>query len=634
MNFSAWFNGVQQISQTIASLPIYVYKKISEEKKEKFKSLPLFYVLSKKTNIRTSAYTWSETTINHAINWGNAYSYIERDRSYRVVGLWLMNPRNIQKIKVNNDGTLTYLYRDNNRVKEFLQDEILHIPGLGFDGIQGYSVLSLAKEAIGLGLSMEKFNNKFYESGTSIGGILTHPGKLSVEAKHKLKKQLKGEYGGAVNAYKTMVLSEGMTYEKLGMPLEDAQFLQSREFQIQEIARWLNMPPHKLKDLSHATYSNIEQEQASYYQDTIRPWLERMEAVMNIKLLPDPINTFIECDFKAILRADMKTRYESYNIGRMGGWLSANAILGMENMNPIDEEYADAHMIPLNMVNAKSLTEEPEPMEEPKQIEEDKSENKEEDKEEKSLIIPIEQRLIVNNLETRAAKSIVIRRNITDSYRDLFKKTLQRIVNKEIKDIRSMTNNYDFKDELLTLMNDYYRKFPDYFVKNYKPAIYSFADEIVRAAKEEVKASDIDTSKLIDNYMDTTTVRYVSSSQSQLAKIIRNSQLDEINNNIDQRLSEWEEKRADKVTNHELIDGENGFAQFIFFASGFNSMWVSVGKSCPYCNTLDGRIISEGGYYITKGESIQPEDKEPMNFNSNISHPSAHQGCDCSIIPV
>jgi HK97 family phage portal protein len=212
-------------------------------------------------------------------------------------------------------------------------------------------------------LSQEEFLARFYGQGANIGGILEHPGPVSDKARKNLVDSFNKTYTGNGNAWKVLLLEEGIKYNKTIMPLVDAQFLEQRVYGIQDMARWLNMPPHKLKDLSKATYSNIEQEQSSYYQDTIRPHLERDESSMDMQLLTgdDEENAYIEYDFNAILRADIKTRYETYDIARRNGVINADQWREAENMNPIGEDHGKKYWMPANMLDAEKITEEPPP---------------------------------------------------------------------------------------------------------------------------------------------------------------------------------------------------------------------------------------------------------------------------------
>jgi HK97 family phage portal protein len=350
MNFSAFFNGVLQICQTVASLPLMLYKRTSNGKR-RYTEHPLYKLLHDRANPYLPAFTWREIMTNHIILNGNAYSYIERDRGYRPTALWPLNPQKVfPKWK---DGKVVYLFRDSGKEIEYAYDEILHIPGFGYDGLKGYAVLEVARESIGIGLSLEEFQARFIKNGAHIGGILQTKKVLGPEGRKNLRDSFTEAYTSAANAGKFPVLENDVTFEKTGMSLVDAQFLASRVFSVQEIARWLNMPPHKLKEQSHATYSNVESENLSFFQDTIRPYLVRIEANTNHKLTPD--DGYCEFVFDAILRADILTRYRAYQIARNAGVLSGDEWRKFENWDEIPDEMGKMFVIPANMVNMGTL---------------------------------------------------------------------------------------------------------------------------------------------------------------------------------------------------------------------------------------------------------------------------------------
>jgi len=273
--------------------------------------------------------------------------------------LWPWNPAAV-KVKRDDDGIYYEVKEDKSGARRVPADRMLHIPGLGYDGRMGYSVLSKARETLGLGLAMEEFQARFYGQGTNIGGVLLHPGRLGQEAHNRLSEDMDKKRSGLAQSHKTMILEEGMKFEKTGMPLEDAQFLESRVFQIGEIARWFNLPPHKLKELSKATYSNIEQQQIEFVQDSIRPWAVRWEQHYSWKLLrPEERRTlFIEHNLDGIQRGDFKTRMEGYGLMRNVGAINADEIRAKENMNPIGGKAGTTYWKPLNMGDADA--EEPE----------------------------------------------------------------------------------------------------------------------------------------------------------------------------------------------------------------------------------------------------------------------------------
>lgn len=359
-NFTAFFSGVMQISQTLGSCRCSVFEKLENGGKEIASYDRVHKLLTTKANPFMDSYLWKEVMTHHAIVWGNGYSYIEKDGAFRPKYLWPLYPH-LMEIKLDDTGLPYYEYTHPNTHKKIKYgwDEIFHIAGFGYDGLKGYSLLSLHREAIGLGISQQEFSSRFIGNGVNLSGILNYPGKLSPKAAENLKVSFREQYGGLSNVGKFPVLEEGVQFTPLSMPLEDAQFLESKVFQIQEIARILNIPPHKIKDLSHATYTNIEHQQIEYITDTIRPWAERWENVLDVYLLGSMNNAtqtknkkFAQFDLNKLIRGDTKTEYEAYKTGRYGGFLNANEIRREIGENPINGTAGEAYWMPTNMTDA------------------------------------------------------------------------------------------------------------------------------------------------------------------------------------------------------------------------------------------------------------------------------------------
>lgn len=621
LNFSAFFNGVQQISQTVASLPLILYKRVGEGNKERLRAHPLYGILHRKVNPRMPAFIWKEVTQYHLLVWGNAYSFIRWEDDNRVKELWPMNPERTWPEVVN--GNLVYKFRnEQNREVIYPAEVILHIPGLGFDGIKGYSLLSLARESIGLGLGYDEFAARFVGQGTHSGGVATHPGKLSPEAYDRLKKSLSDSYAGLNKVGKIMVFEEGMTYQNLGMPLKDAEFLSSRTFQINEIARWLNMPPHKLKELSHATYDNITSEQISWLQDTIRPWLERWESYIDFKLLNDEEQKTAFAEFlpESILRTDIKTRYEAYHIARMDGIISANEWRALENMNPLDDEVGDKIWMPLNMVDARKSDEMFTQRSQPVQEEEEENSTREQ-----------------RTMGIAEIRSIAGRRRVADSYRERFKEATRKILKRErtaIMRIAKKTLQERALKDFGNQIDEFYEKNRDVIRAAFAGVYQSYAADIYPIALEEVNGKgepDEEFRRYVDQYSDNTSTRYINSSRGQIKGIARDSE--QPIEDIEQRLNDWEEKRPEKIASREVVDGETGIAQYVYFAAGFKTRWVTIGDSCPYCNAMNGRVIGRAGAFLMAGDSFEPEGavNGPLQISRDTRHPQLHQGCDCTV---
>jgi len=292
----------------------------------------------------------------HLLLWGNAYAEIEVSDG-RPVGLWPIHPSRVD-IRRNQAGGLEYVVRLSGLRPAGRLGEtavlparlMLHIRGLGTDGLKGMSPIAAQRTAISLGLSGQELAWRFFEAGAAPSAVLQHPGQLSAAAQERLRAYFENNHGGLSRMQRVAILEEGMTLHPWTMPLEDAQFLQQRQFTVSEIARIYRMQPHKIQDLTHATFSNVEHQSIEHVVDTVRPWLVRWEQRLSASLLlpEERGNIIIEHLVEGLLRGDTVSRYQAYAVGRQWGWLSANDIRERENMNPIAG--GDQYLTPMNMI--------------------------------------------------------------------------------------------------------------------------------------------------------------------------------------------------------------------------------------------------------------------------------------------
>ena len=360
LNYSAVYNAVYLISDTIAALPLGLKKK-DDRKTLTVTTNPLHGVLHDQANPLMTAMTMREVSMAHVLLWGNSYAEIVRNRVGEVIELWPITPNRVQVKRFNGDLVYVIKITSGEEVTLF-REQVLHVPGLGFDGYMGYSLVSLASNAIGLGLAMESFGSRYFGNGTHPGVIVSHPGKLSPEASDALQKSLVSAYSGLGKSHRLMLLEEGMALEKLTIPPNDSQFLESRQFQVPEIARWFNLPPHKLKDLTKSSFSNIDSEQISFLTDSILPWLIRLEQNYKMQLL-SPIEKkqglYFKHSVEGMLRASSKDRAVFYRAMWGIGVLSQNDIREKEDMDPIAG--GDEYFIPMNMQPVSQIGKEPVP---------------------------------------------------------------------------------------------------------------------------------------------------------------------------------------------------------------------------------------------------------------------------------
>ncbi|MDD3194110.1 MAG: phage portal protein [Oscillospiraceae bacterium] len=357
MQTTAVYSCVRILSEAIASLPLHVYRYKGAGKERVFDH-PLYHILHDEPNSEMTSFVFRETLMSHLLIWGNAYAQIIRDGAGRVVALYPLLPNKMTVYRDKN-GEIYYAYTrssdENPNFKEYgtvmlRREDVLHIPGLGFDGLMGYSPIAMARNAVGMTIACEEYGASFFANGANPGGVLEHPGILKDPA--KVRDSWNSVYQGSGNAHRIAVLEEGMKYQQIGIPPEEAQFLETRKFQINEIARLYRIPPHMVGDLEKSSFSNIEQQSLEFVKYTLDPWVIRWEqALARSLLLPEEKKQyFIKLNVDGLLRGDYQSRMTGYATARQNGWMSANDIREMEDLNPIaPEEGGDLYLINGNM---------------------------------------------------------------------------------------------------------------------------------------------------------------------------------------------------------------------------------------------------------------------------------------------
>ena len=357
MQMTAVYSCVRILSEAIAGLPIHLYRYGEGGSKEKAINHPLYFLLHDEPNPEMTSFVFRETLMTHLLLWGNAYAQIIRDGRGQVLGLYPLLPSKMDVSRADN-GELVYTYsrsiddygsKKRTEQIQLRREEVLHIPGLSFDGLIGYSPIAMAKNAIGMALATEDYGATFFANGATPGGVLEHPGVVKDPA--HLRESWHAQFSGK-NSHNVAVLEEGMTFHQMSIPPEEAQFLETRKFQIDEIARIFRVPPHMVGDLEKSSFSNIEQQSLEFVKYTLDPWVIRWEQAMHqALLLPDEKPAlFFKFNVDGLLRGDYQSRMNGYAVGRQNGWLSANDIRELENMDRIPEELGgDLYLINGNM---------------------------------------------------------------------------------------------------------------------------------------------------------------------------------------------------------------------------------------------------------------------------------------------
>ena len=345
MQMTAVYACVRILSESIAGLPVHLYKYREDGSKEKAVDHPLYRILHDEPNPEMTSFVFRETLMTHLLLWGNAYAQIIRNGKGQVLGLYPLMP-NRMTVDRDEKGHLYYSYLVSDSDAPTMKSgtvilkptDVLHIPGLGFDGLVGYSPIAMAKNAIGMAIACEEYGAKFFANGATPGGILEHPGTVKDPA--KVRDSWNEAFGGSRNSNKVAVLEEGMKYTPISISPEQAQFLETRKFQIDEIARIFRVPPHMVGDLEKSSFSNIEQQSLEFVKYTLEPWIVRWEQSINRVLLTESEKAayFVKFNVDGLLRGDYQSRMNGYATGISNGFLSPNDIHRLENMDLIPAE--------------------------------------------------------------------------------------------------------------------------------------------------------------------------------------------------------------------------------------------------------------------------------------------------------
>ena len=362
MQMTAVYSCVRILSEAVAGLPLHLYKYNDKGGKEKAIDHPLYRLLHDEPNPEMTSFIFRETLMTHLLLWGNAYSQIIRNGKGEIVALYPLMP-NKMKVDRDENGVLYYEYTHSSDEADTMKNttvrlssyDVLHIPGLGFDGLVGYSPIAMAKNAIGMAIACEEYGAKFFANGAAPSGVLEHPGVI--KDPQRVRDSWQSTYGGTANAHRVAVLEEGMKYTPISISPEQAQFLETRKFQINEIARIFRVPPHMVGDLEKSSFSNIEQQSLEFVKYTLDPWVIRWEQALSRALFTEEEKTsmFIKFNLEGLLRGDYVSRMSGYATARQNGWMSANDIRELENLDLIpDEQGGNLYLINGSMLPLKN----------------------------------------------------------------------------------------------------------------------------------------------------------------------------------------------------------------------------------------------------------------------------------------
>ena len=357
MQMTAVYACVRILSEAVAGLPLHLYRYNDAGGKEKAVDHPLYTLLHDEPNPEMSSFVFRETLMTHLLLYGNAYAQIVRNGKGEVIGLYPLMP---SKMTVDRDdnGHLYYSYVHSNEEADTMKDEavilqpsdVLHIPGLGFDGLVGYSPIAMARNAIGMAIACEEYGARFFANNAAPSGVLEYPGTL--KNPERIRDSWNAQYGGSANSHRVAVLEDGLHFTPISISPNEAQFLETRKFQLNEIARIFRVPPHMVGDLEKSSFSNIEEQSLEFVKYTLAPWIVRWEQSMFRSLFnaDEKKRYFFKFNVEGLLRGDYQSRMNGYATARQNGWMSANDIRELENMDKIPaEEGGDLYLVNGNL---------------------------------------------------------------------------------------------------------------------------------------------------------------------------------------------------------------------------------------------------------------------------------------------
>jgi HK97 family phage portal protein len=646
LNLSAVWAAVRVLTDAVAVLPNQTF-----ERETRGKNLAtdhhLYRLLKLRPNPVMTAFNYYEVEMLHLATWGNFYAEKQFNGRGEVVGLWPLRPDKTKPVLSADGMTKNYVTQIDGQKFEIPGDRVTHTLGLGFDGLVGLSVIALARKSLALTSAAEVFGLSFFASGAKIQGVLTHPQSLGEEATKALRESWEMLHNGMTNPHRIAVLEEGLSFEKIGVPPDDAQFLSTREFQISEIARWFKVPPHMIGDMSNATFSNIEQQSLDFLRNTLLPWLRRIEMTINHDVFPeaDQEEFFAEFNIDGFLRGDSAARGKFYQDLFGVGSITPNEVRAMENKNPIDggdETFVPLNFVPLSAAEplAMQALEEPEP--EPDDDPDAGLDPEEDDEEAEENAAPLSadaRDLIAREeaRERRQANAIRMREAAAQVVLPLMLKQSRKSLAPEIAEIRrqlSLAFDERGAPEFESWVRDFYESYGAEITRQFTALLRSYSRMIFDAVGEEVTEVE-QTPELevfLADYAESFGNRWAVQSQNELLKILRDSPADEVAADIEERVAGWEATRPGKHSKEETYRGSNAIARAAYVALNVLVVrWSTQGATCPLCNTMAGRSAPSSGTFLERGDQVEPDDDSqgPLIVQSRVSHPPLHRGCDC-----
>lgn len=648
VRLSTVYRCVRVLSDDLASLPLFVLQREKDGGRRRATDHPLYELLHLEPNPRHSSYELRRVMQANVALQGNGYATIRRDRGGRIREIWPVPAVRVTPGVNRETLQLEYQIRtaEQDRPEPWAANEILHIPGLNFDGIKGMSVLSAAREAIGGGLAVQKFGNKLFARGGRVPGIITTPfPTVDPEKRKNVRAGWDESVGGSENYHVPAIFPKGWDYKEIGIHPDDAQWIETKKFNVLDVCRFFGVNPHKVFDYERATFTNFEQSSLSHITDTIRPWVVLWEQELNRKLLKPEERAegyFIECSLQALMRGDTATRGAFYALGRQWGFFTINDILEFENM-PGAGPAGDIRLVPFNMTNAESLLLEDGGA--PPAGGEGGAAGRA-----RALLEAAARRQ--TRLVAEHRKNILkLRRKIRAAQQPIIEDRAAMIVKREIgaieKELKPLQGGDGRARRSLAALRKAIEKFYEdhgaWAAAKMQPILMSYAGLIDGAIAQELGTDPSEEmpaqlERWTREYSTRFGIREASEGRLQLLALIDEFESkgdDAAAEAVQQRLDEWGEKRAGKIGLNEAVQFMGGASRKLYTMGGKTRfVWAASPGACAFCRSLDGQTAGVQQNFVDAGDGVSggADAGPPLRPSDNIGHPPLHGGCECDIV--
>lgn len=603
MGLTAFWAGVRVISQTIAGLPCKTYMRV-DGGRELAEDHHVYKVLQERPNPMMTPFVFREIRTAHCLTWGNSYAEIEYDKAGRVIALWPLLP---DRTGVEIQGGEKVYYTQINNKKIYLPaDRVLHVPGLGFDGLQGYNVIKMHRDSLGLSMAANEYGSTFFGNSGRPSGIITKQGSSSDKEREQLRAEWNQMHTGLTRAQRTAILWGGMEWKPVSLPPEEAQFLETRAIQIEEVARILNINPIFLQHFTKVTTwgSGVVQFLTAFAKFTILPWLEREEDVLNYDLFGEGERGkfYVKYSIEQLMRGDPKMQAEILEIERRNGILSADEWRKLNDENPLPDGLGEDYFMPLNMAPVDKIRDADD--------------------------VSLSRRSVEKRTEKRSG--IPYRVRLTRAHKAALEDAARRFVKRDTEALKKAAG----KRELDDWIDEFYPGQQRYIEQTMLPVITALTTVIGEAAADEIEEDSVSMAKFAEEYTANLARREVGSSIGQIRKKQELVAEDDLEQELIDLADEWEERRPGKVAQNESVRASSGAARYMWGALGVSYLvWRANADACELCSALDGKRVGIDKYFVDEGTSVTAEGVAPLTASENIGGPPLHIGCQCGIEP-